>query len=163
MEIGSFIIQFALLLIVIMIVSRPFFEVPYRGVRSMDAVSFSKSERKKITVLITHQEQLAERENELENDYQLGKIPEDYYKYAIGIILEEKAEVMHWIEKLQNDAILKNGNELFHLEREEEKHIELMISEHRKKRNEKVIGFCSKCGKPVQKSDQFCARCGTQL
>ena len=39
--------------------------------------------------------------------------------------------------------------------------LEAQIAARRRSRQEKSAGFCPNCGKPVQKSDQFCSRCGT--
>lgn len=41
--------------------------------------------------------------------------------------------------------------------------LEQLIADRKRQRKETSAGFCPKCGKPVQKSDQFCARCGTTL
>lgn len=41
--------------------------------------------------------------------------------------------------------------------------LEDLIASRRRQRQEKSAGFCPSCGKPVQKSDKFCSRCGTTL
>jgi NADH pyrophosphatase NudC (nudix superfamily) len=41
--------------------------------------------------------------------------------------------------------------------------IEEMVAARRRQREERSAGFCPKCGRPVQKSDQFCSRCGATL
>jgi hypothetical protein len=38
--------------------------------------------------------------------------------------------------------------------------VEAMVSERRRAQPAKAIGFCPRCGKPVQKSDKFCSKCG---
>ena len=41
--------------------------------------------------------------------------------------------------------------------------VESMVAERRKVHTEKAAGFCPHCGKPVQKSDKFCSRCGATI
>jgi hypothetical protein len=41
--------------------------------------------------------------------------------------------------------------------------VEELIARRRNQRQERSAGFCPKCGKPVQKSDRFCSRCGQTL
>lgn len=41
--------------------------------------------------------------------------------------------------------------------------IEDLIASRKRERKESSAGFCPGCGKPVQKSDKFCSRCGTVL
>ena len=41
--------------------------------------------------------------------------------------------------------------------------MEELIASRKRERKESAAGFCPRCGKPVQKSDKFCARCGATL
>lgn len=41
--------------------------------------------------------------------------------------------------------------------------LEEMIAARKRQRNENSGGFCPRCGRPVQKSDKFCAHCGAVL
>lgn len=41
--------------------------------------------------------------------------------------------------------------------------LEEMIAARKRQRGESAAGFCPRCGKPVQKSDKFCSKCGTIL
>lgn len=41
--------------------------------------------------------------------------------------------------------------------------LEDIIASRKRERKESSAGFCPGCGKPVQKSDKFCSRCGTVL
>jgi hypothetical protein len=41
--------------------------------------------------------------------------------------------------------------------------LEEMIATRKRERKESAAGFCPHCGKPVQKSDKFCSKCGTTL
>jgi tRNA(Ile2) C34 agmatinyltransferase TiaS len=41
--------------------------------------------------------------------------------------------------------------------------IEKMIVDRRRERTERSAGFCPKCGKPIQQSDQYCPGCGEKI
>ncbi|RPJ39959.1 MAG: zinc ribbon domain-containing protein, partial [Chloroflexi bacterium] len=41
--------------------------------------------------------------------------------------------------------------------------LEEMIATRKRERKESAAGFCPRCGKPVQKSDKFCSKCGATL
>ncbi len=41
--------------------------------------------------------------------------------------------------------------------------IEELIASRKRQRIESAAGFCPNCGKPAQKSDKFCSKCGASL
>ncbi len=41
--------------------------------------------------------------------------------------------------------------------------LEALIAQRRRSRQGKAAGFCHQCGSPLQKSDQFCPRCGGRI
>ena len=41
--------------------------------------------------------------------------------------------------------------------------LEELIASRKRTRKESTSGFCPRCGRPVQKSDKFCAKCGSTL
>ncbi len=41
--------------------------------------------------------------------------------------------------------------------------VEELIARRKRQRNESSGGFCPQCGRPVQKSDKFCSKCGADL
>jgi hypothetical protein len=41
--------------------------------------------------------------------------------------------------------------------------VEDLIATRKRARQESAAGFCPGCGKPVQKSDRFCSKCGRTL
>jgi uncharacterized membrane protein YvbJ len=163
MELGTIFVQISLLFIIIMVAARHFFNAPYRSHRTLDSTYSTLSVQKKIQILLTQQEQLEERKAEIDMDFAQGKIPDDSFFYAKEILRKEEDEVRYLIQQIKNKAALDAAKPPFQLDKQEADQIEQLISEHRRKNRERVIGFCSKCGKPVQKPDIFCARCGHPL
>ena len=41
--------------------------------------------------------------------------------------------------------------------------LDILIAEHKRKKLDKMVGFCSQCGSPLQKSDHFCWSCGSKI
>ncbi len=41
--------------------------------------------------------------------------------------------------------------------------LEDLIARRKRQRGESSAGFCPRCGRPVQKSDKFCSKCGADL
>ena len=163
MELGTLFVQLSILIIIVMIVLRHFFNAPYHSHRTLESTYSTISVQKKILILLTQQEQLRERKAEIDTDYAQGKIPSRFFQYAKEILRKDEEEVLYLIQQIKAKAALDAEKPPFHMDKEESEQLETMISEHRKMNREKVIGFCSKCGKPVQKSDVYCARCGNLL
>ena len=46
---------------------------------------------------------------------------------------------------------------------QEDPGIEKMVIDRRRERTERSAGFCPKCGKPIQQSDQYCPGCGEKI
>ena len=163
MELGTLFVQLSLLIIIVMIVSRHFFDAPYRSHRTLETNYSTISVQKKILILLIQQEQLRERNVEIDTDYAQGKIPTRYFQYAKAILRKDEEEVLYLIQQIKAKAALDAEKPPFHMDKQESEQLEALIADHRKMNREKVIGFCTKCGKPVQKSDVFCARCGNLL
>ena len=62
--------------------------------------------------------------------------------------------------KRQAEAVVTGSNGHGTVEKDT---LEDLIASRKRQRQEKTAGFCPKCGRPVQKSDKFCSRCGTTL
>lgn len=88
---------------------------------------------------------------ELEAEYETGKI--------------ESQDYLRQQSMLQTDALeaLAKMKAISSLNREKEtKEVEERIHDRRMERVERSAGFCVKCGKPLQRSDQFCPHCGSK-
>jgi hypothetical protein len=163
MEIGTLILLLALLLIIVMFIVRPFFDIPYHAVRSMEPVKTNHNEQVTQSILLAKQKQIITRIEEIENDFLQGKIPDILYKPAREELVREGAEIIRQLEQIYTSNNVDELNQDYQIDEQQGEHIEGLISEHRKNRLEKMIGFCPKCGKPAQISDEFCSRCGYKL
>jgi hypothetical protein len=177
MDIGSIFLILALLIPVVIFISRPLFE--------HGAAEISTSERD-LSTLLAERDRVVATIQELDADYNLGKIPSETYSPQRVILLQNGADILRQIDAYQTAstslttadrleaailvrrhtlnaapaAIKKNRNAVPPVPDDE---LEQRIATRRRTMNEKAGGFCPKCGKPVQASDRFCPKCGATL
>jgi hypothetical protein len=177
MDIGSIFLTLALLIFVVLFISRPILEQ-----RSMTAAGTMDN----MSTLLAQRDQVVASIQELDDDYNLGKIPLENYEPRRLTLLQTGAEILRQIDEQQptfstapapdriEEAILarrnaldsspsagkKNGNAVPPVPDDD---LEQRIALRRRSVNEKAGGFCPKCGKPVHASDRFCPKCGATL
>ncbi|HSF82094.1 MAG TPA: zinc-ribbon domain-containing protein [Anaerolineales bacterium] len=178
MDIGSIFLILGLLVLVGVFVSRPFFE--HR------ATTISAAERE-VSTLLAERDHILNALQELDFDFNLGKIPEKDYPDQRAVLLQRGAQVLRQLDDFQvggaeadteasleaaiaarradgaNLAPALNGTGRRLPPSSPDDSLEALIANRRRERNEKSAGFCPSCGKPVQKSDRFCPKCGADL
>lgn len=167
MQIVSVIFSLGILILVGVFLYAPFLERRARRVTE---------EEHETSSLLAERERVVNSLQELENDYQLGKVPEEDYPVQRTNLLQKGADILRKLDELepvqaQNDkdarieralaARRKNGSSSEGTLTDDE--VESMIASRRKGRKAKSAGFCPKCGKPVMTSDKFCPSCGKTL
>ena len=127
-----------------------------------------------ISALLAERERVVNSLQELESDYQLGKVPEEDYPTQRANFLQKGADVLRKLDELVTSSTQVDTNtRIEHAIATRRKKvsgkkltdddIESMISARRKGRKSKSAGFCTKCGKPVMSSDKFCPSCGKAI
>jgi rubrerythrin len=180
MDIGSIFLILALLILVIVYVSRPLFD---RN-RQISAVG---EEEHALSHLMAERDRVLNALQELDFDHALGKIPDEDYPSQRAFLLQRGAQVLRSLDEMQAQEssedlearieaaiAARRADAGVHKEIEAEPvlavagasaddELELMLSNRRRARQEKSAGFCPQCGGPVQKSDRFCPKCGNSL
>lgn len=191
MDLGSFLLIIALLLIVGIYVSRPLMEKSSEiSTTILDDVDHQRS------TLMAERDRILNALQELDFDHALGKVPEkDYPKQRIDL-LDKGAEVLRELDiLLPSTEVMQTEDRLEAViaahrkrvsqsplaENWDEKametpptsgksalilpddDLELILADRRRARKGKAAGFCPKCGGPLQKSDQFCPKCGHKI
>ncbi len=170
MDLGALFLILALAMLVGMFISRPFFAVEDERAlaEGEQAPSNDRSRDHTHSTLLAERDRLLSALQELDFDYGLGKIPAEDYPPQRAALAQRAAEV------------LRNLDESFPSELSEEapqppvppapvvieppdEELEVKIASYRRSRQEKAIGFCPRCGKPVKKTDKFCSRCGMPI
>jgi rubrerythrin len=146
-------------------------------------VPFLERRARRVTVqehetssLLAERERVVNSLQELESDYQLGKVPEEDYPTQRTNLLQKGADILRKLDELepvkaQNDKDARVESALAARRKKlsgskdnvTDDDIESLIASRRKGRKAKSAGFCPKCGKPVMTSDKFCPSCGKTL
>lgn len=175
MDIGSIFLFLGLFILVVIFISRPFFE------HSATALT---EEEHEYSALLAERDRLLNALQELDFDHALGKIPEDEYPTQRAVLLQRGADTLRQLDTMQSGVAgqdveerleaaiasrrmvsepAPNGAGKRPLPATPDDDLEVMIADRRRARIEKAGGFCPQCGKPVQKSDRFCPGCGATL
>jgi len=177
MDIGSLFLILAILIPVVIFISRPLTD------RRSSAVSI---EERELSSLLARRDQVIGAIQELDEDYHLGKISAEGYPDQRLSLLQHGADVLRQIDAYQKttpkikaedqlEAAVaahslalhpvhvsgrKNGNSVPPIPDDE---LEQRIALRRRLREGKAGGFCPRCGHPVQAADRFCPKCGAKL
>ncbi|MBN1373583.1 MAG: zinc-ribbon domain-containing protein [Anaerolineaceae bacterium] len=175
MDIGAIFLILTLALLVGLYVGRPIFQSTSKAVKALEPDLELQDHRR--STLLAERDRLLTALQELDFDNALGKIPEEDYPVQRAELLAQAAMALRELDELQGgqaDAATEDRIEQAVAARRADAiasrapardadELEAMIASRRKERQEKSAGFCPKCGRPVSKSDKFCARCGATL
>ncbi len=117
-------------------------------------------EERELSALLAERERVLSSLQELDFDFNLGKIPEGEYPDQRMSLLQKGGDILRKIDALSAEhprEAVKTGRKVT------DEHLEAMISKRRAERKRKFDGFCPKCGKPVLVDDRFCPSCGKAL
>ena len=122
-------------------------------------------ETQEVSSLLAERERLLNALQELDFDFQLGKIPEEDYPGQRSDLLRRGADVLKKLDALAASrppaaARRAAASEASALGDDE---IETMLAARRRTRQTRSAGFCPRCGKPILVTDQFCPHCGKPL
>jgi len=170
MELGSIFLILAVIVIIGMYLYAPFTTRARRNrANETHEVSALKAERDRVINSL----------QELDFDFNLGKIPAGEYPDQRAALLQKGADILRKL-----DELAPVSSSVINAEARIEKatvagradtatkaraivntddDIESMIAARRKQHKTKSAGFCPKCGKPVLVSDKFCPSCGKSL
>lgn len=180
MDFGSLLVILALIILVGMLISRPFFQ---RGAKKplIEGASATRQAEHTRSALLAERDRVISALQDLEFDHTLGKIPSEDYPTQRAALLQAGADALRQLDEL--DAAPGSASAEDRLEAavaarradkavqpagrrtpaQPEDEIDAMVAARRKARPEKAAGFCPKCGKPAVKGDKFCSRCGEIL
>jgi hypothetical protein len=171
MDFGSIFLILSLAVIVVLYVSQPL--LARRPPSTQLGQRQARAEDHQRSALLADRDRLLLSLHDLDFDHALGKIPAEDYPVQRAALLQSGADVLRQLEEmgykedLQPVTAAAGGNAQRRKDwpviSEPDDELEEMIATYRKARQEKSAGFCTNCGKPVRKSDKFCARCGADV
>ena len=144
---GSILLGLALLLLVALVLARPF-------------LLRQRPRRERTTLrpaLLARKETLLAQIRELDFDHDTGKVPDELYQPQRQQYIQEAAAILQHLEQVAPPA--GPANEI-------EAAIEASVARLRQTERERANGhhrYCPQCDRPVIQSDNFCAVCGHKL
>ncbi|MFO8036287.1 MAG: zinc ribbon domain-containing protein [Anaerolineales bacterium] len=158
MDIGSVFILIAIMMLVAVYISQPFFE----------GEAAPPEEGSEHSHLLAERERLLGSIKELDFDYDLEKISESHYQKARRKLVMEAAQVLQKIDAVEKErGIGKTTPTEAEIRksppRTEVDEIETLIAARRRELGEKRHIFCPHCGHVVGSDDQYCVHCGEKI
>jgi predicted RNA-binding Zn-ribbon protein involved in translation (DUF1610 family) len=175
MEIGSILLILAVILLVAIFVSRPFFET--QAVAKSISQPVDEQEHVRSSLLAEY-DRLLNALQELEFDNTLGKIPAEDFPAQRAALLTEASVTLQKLDDIQPAGVAETVEDRIEAAIATRSlagrarqtaavgfaagdcDLEAIIARRAAERREASAGFCPRCGKPVQKSDAFCPKCG---
>ncbi len=148
MDIGSILAGLALTLLTVAFVAIPL--IQHRG------KDVTETERRS-SELQAGRDRVLNSLQELEMDFNTGKILEEDYQGQRQSLMKEGAGILRQID------ILKAGGDVPPKGDELDDEIEAAIAQIRSEKEDGNGGFCPSCGSEVKADDLFCIRCGNTL
>lgn len=167
MELSTIFLLLAILILVGLYLYSPFIA---RSRRAAD-------EAHELSALMAERDRVINALQELDFDFQLGKIPGEDYPAQRAALLQKGADILRKLDELapasstgrdveariEKEAAARRADAAAQKPEPGDEELEEMIASRRQLRKDKSAGFCPKCGKPVLVTDRFCPSCGKSL
>jgi rubrerythrin len=168
MEIAALLLTLGVIILVGLYLYAPFLE--------RQAHHITREEHQ-LSALMAERDRVINSLQELDFDFNLGKIPEGEYPAQRALLLQKGAETLREIDsyspqtasaqdtesRLEKAIAERRADASVKQAELTDDDIESLVAARRKTRKDKSAGFCPKCGKPVTESDRFCPSCGKSL
>ncbi len=142
MTTGSLLLGFALFLVVLLFLARPFL-----AVQGQTAVSPTPRQQ-----LLAQKASLLDDIHALDFDHETGKVPTAVYQPQRQQLIETAAVILQQLDQLATTPDYQ----------QRDAEIEAAIAKLRQTRTPSAH-FCPQCGQPIHAGDKFCAACGHQI
>ena len=156
MDIGSIFLILALAIVVSIFVSRPFFE--HRKDENLSSPQEAMQKEYQRSSLLAERDRILNSLQELEADFELGKIPQEDFGTQREALLVKGAETLKQLDafKIEESRESKSAS----IKPDDE--LEKLIAKRRMSK-ETAANFCPSCGSALHKGDLFCSSCGYKI
>jgi ribosomal protein S27AE len=170
MEISSI-----LLILAVIVMTGAYLYLPFMARTRRSRVN----ETHEVSALKAERDRVINSLQELDFDFNLGKIPAGEYPDQRAALLQKGADILRKLDELapvassvvNAEARIEKATAAGRADSgsqtaipdDSDEDLESMIAARRKEHKSKSAGFCPKCGKPVLVTDKFCPSCGKSL
>jgi len=168
MQIAALLLTLGVIILVGLYLYAPFLEHRSRRVTE---------EEHELSALLAERDRAINSLQELDFDFNLGKIPEGEYPAQRADLLQKGADILRKIDsfsitadsaqdtesRLESAIAARRADGSSQQKELTDDDIESMIIDRKISHKDKSAGFCPNCGKPIMKSDRFCPSCGNTL
>lgn len=176
MNLGALFLLLAVIIPVVLFISRPFLEKHGIGIAS--------AREHELSSLLAERDRMITALQELDFDHTLAKIPPEDYPIMRADLLKRAAEALRRLDAFQSSqsADAESRVEAAVAARRADAAAshkapapaaasalsddaleDLLAARRASARAEKPTGFCPTCGKPITTADKFCSHCGKGL
>ncbi|HEY57518.1 MAG TPA: zinc-ribbon domain-containing protein [Anaerolineae bacterium] len=164
MDFGALFLILGLALLVGLYIAQPLLRPMRRAGQS--------SYETELSALLARRDTIVSTLEDLEMDFELGKLSEAAYLAQKKALLKKGAEILERLDALTATMSTKSATDRLQeavrqRRRASRIHIdddlEALLEQRRRQRQQQAVGFCPHCGAPVLQSDRFCPKCGTEL
>ncbi len=156
MDIGSIFMILAVGVLVVLFISRPFFEPEETS--HLVAQPAVKQRDHRRSELLAERDRIIITLDDLDTEYGLGKVPEEDYAQQRAGLLKAGAEVLRKLDEI-NLKKPEKGQAAAHPGEDDE--LEALIAARRESIKTNAA-FCANCGKALHPEDKFCSHCGAK-
>jgi hypothetical protein len=157
MDLGSLLVIFALAIVVVAYIARPFIEK-----RKIPIVNISRYNSE----LRAETDQILMNLQEMDMDHAMGKIPIDEYQARRTSLVARGAAILKELDRLNGvslDVPIDSAGTNDHNVQDLEAQVEREIRQRRGIGKGGDAGYCPQCGTKFQAGDRFCTRCGSEV
>lgn len=164
MDFGAFFLVLGLTLLVGLYITYPLL----RPTRRAEESGYDSE----LSSLLARRDNIVRTLEDLEMDFELGKLSKAAYLAQKKALLKKGAEILERLDALTATVSGKSAaDRLQEAVRQRRRaarvhaddDIEALLEQRRRQRQQPAAGFCPHCGAPVLQSDRFCPKCGTEL
>ncbi len=157
MDLGSLLVIFALVIIIVGYIARPILER-----RAISVTEFSRYDSE----LQAERDQTLMNLQELDMDHAMGKIPADEYQSRRAVLVARGVKILRELDRLSGvtQMVPAQSEGISHQDEDDlEVLIEREIRQRRALLREETAGYCPQCGYQLHVGDRFCTSCGSKV
>ena len=161
MDIGSIFLILAVMVGVVLVIIRPFFEEK-QGAQFILSTEVQAQEHER-SALLAERDRILSALLELDADHQLGKVMDEEYRVQRDEMMNTGADVLRRLDAINLKGDTTAAGAVTQPKAEDDE-LEAMIAARKQKQGRPAAaGYCPACGSAMKPGDKFCSNCGEKV